>query len=92
MSLCEVLALPRKVLRREKERMEMTERMNDGAEDHECANGYVSACERGKEKKGETRRSLDSPDALFGTVSLEGELSSDYSQIRMTVLDLEKKR
>jgi len=35
----------------------------------------------GRKKKGETRRSLDSPDALFGTVSLGGELSSDYSQI-----------
>jgi len=53
MSLCEVLALPRKVLRREKERMEMTERMNDGARDHECANGYVPACERGKKKGGD---------------------------------------
>lgn len=54
--------------------MEMTERMDDGARDHECANEHVPACERGKEKGGETRWSLDSPDALFGAVSL-GESS-----------------
>lgn len=34
------------------------------------------ACERGKEKKGETLRSLDSPDALFDAVSL-GESSPE---------------
>lgn len=32
--------------------MEMTERMSDGARDHECANERMEACERGKEKKG----------------------------------------
>lgn len=53
MSLRDVLALPRKVLRREKERMEMTERMDDGVRDHECANEHVPACERGKEKGGD---------------------------------------
>lgn len=40
------------VLRGEKEKMKMTERMGDGARDHECANERVPACERGKEKKG----------------------------------------
>lgn len=55
-------ALPRTVLRREKGRMEMAERMGDGARDHECANERVLANERGKEKKRKgTRRSLDSP-------------------------------
>lgn len=52
--------------------MEVTERMSDSARDHECANERVLAYEKGKEKKRETRRSLDSPDALFGAVSLEG--------------------
>lgn len=47
MSLRDVLALPRKVLRREKERMEMIERMGDGV--REIMNVQMSVCRRVKE-------------------------------------------
>lgn len=54
--------------------MEMTERMDGGVRDHECANEHVPRRVKEGRKKGETRWSLDSPDALFGAVSL-GESS-----------------
>lgn len=56
----------------------MTERMGNGARDHECANERMSACERGMEKKKE--------DAAISRLSRysfrrgRGELSSDYSR------------
>lgn len=92
MSLRDVLALPRKVLRREKERMEMTERMGDGARDHECANERVPVCEREEEKKRERHFGLSTLPMFFSMRYHWGRaLESDYSRIRMAVLDLEKK-
>lgn len=70
--------------------MEMTERMDDGVRDHECANEHVPACERGKEKGGDALVSRLSR-CSFRRGIIGGELSSDYSRIRMAVLDLEKK-
>lgn len=68
----------------------MTERMDDGVRDHECANEHVPACERGKEKGGDALVSRLSR-CSFRRGIIGGELSSDYSRIRMAVLDLEKK-
>lgn len=70
--------------------MEVTERMDDSARDHECANERVPVCERGKEKM-ETRRSLDSVDALFGAVSLGKSSQAIIRKFELAVLDLKKK-
>lgn len=72
--------------------MEVTERMGDSARDHECANERVPAYEKGKEKKRETRRSLDSPDAPFGAVSLRKSSRATIREFELAVLDLEKKK
>lgn len=78
MSLRDVLALPRKVLRREKERMEMTERMGDGV--REIMNVQMSVCRRVKEgrkkKGGDASVSRLSPMLFFGAVS-SGESSRE---------------
>ena len=62
------------------------------ARDHECANERVLEYERRKEKKRRERLVSWLSRCSFRWGIIEGELSSDYSWIRMTVLDLDKKK
>lgn len=58
-------------------------------------NVQMSVCRRVKEgrtEKGETRRSLDSPDTLFGAVSLRKSSRATIRDFELAVLDLERKK
>lgn len=89
MSLRNVLALPREVVRREKGRMEMTERMGERS----WMNVQMSVCQRAKggRKKNEASLSRSSPKCSSSTSYHRRRALEQLSRIRMAVLDLQEK-